>query len=417
VYVKYVDVYTPFAEGVSLRATDFSWSQSRYEHDFGTLTLKDWNVDPLILAPGTPLEIKLTGRENSKRYYGYIHHTSHKRLSDTSATKVYIIGASFVMKQPSQKVYANVTAADVAIAIAKKYNFAYDVAPHPRVYPQIAQAGETDWQLLVKLAKQCGYTFRVDGTTLYFKPFSEDFDRLKFGATDYFAVTFNSSIPPRLYQITPSIGENIDYGDGLKAAPAALGVDVKSGKTYKAYAPNNPRGMNGSVNEDLFDTYLTATSTDSYQAAKHEVEGADELNRFSYRATASLMGSPDIRPDAPVYFSGLNEELNGYWVVLEVEHIAGNDGFFSLVVVGKDSLDASKKPPTKKAMHGVKPADSYLHLSAKPIKTKKKLKVTKVENRLQKQDAAYITAVWRSTKNNIRASAANKAKVAAILGS
>ena len=101
--------------------------------------------------------------------------------------------------------YRDITASDLAIKFAIDHNFSYGVVRHPRVFPQIAQSGQSDWQLLVKLAKQCGYSLRAENTELYFQPLTEDFTAYKAEAQTFYMNGANNPSGSTIYSFNPII--------------------------------------------------------------------------------------------------------------------------------------------------------------------------------------------------------------------
>lgn len=416
--LKYLDIELPLSEvPLTGRVTRFEWSQARYMHDFGMLQLMDWNIDPSAVVSGTPIKITATVETDRKTYYGYIHHTRHVKSSHNNYTEIYLIGDSYVMKQAEQSIYHNVTAADVVKKIAKKHGFAYDVAPHPRVYPQIVQAGESDWSLMVRLAKQSGYTLRSEGATLFFKPLAEDFDKYKNVANNYFAVPPDSVVKPRLYRIEPIIGESLEYGDAYKAAVAVSGVDTKTGVPFAVVNTRQPSGLRGQVLPEFFDRYDSQKTAPDLKTARYEAEAVDQLNRFPYRANALLFGSPSLRPDMPVYISNTDSQLDGYWNVLEVCHTMDSDNFSADVVLGTDTLGGKEVPPNNSGValstYTGRPTLTQTASSVKPTAT---IKFAKVRNRLSTSPVSTVSATWINSSGDIRGAVNSSAKVATTLG-
>lgn len=413
---RYVTVEFPLSEEGPDRFHSFTWSQKRYEHDFGKLVFKDWNVDPTDILKGTPVKIKVSYEGITKNFFAYIHHVTHQRSTNKSYTELHLIGASYVMKQATQDVYMNMTASDIVTKIAKKYQMSYDIAPHARVFPQVAHAGHTDWQLCVRLAKQCGYTFRVDGTTLYFKPLSEDFTTLKTYARNFFLVPPANPVPPTLYSLTPIVGETLEFEEGFKAASAVSGVDPKTGKAFAATQLSLKSGVRKSQNPNLFDRFDVHTSAHTLESAKFEVEAVDERNKFPYRAHAVVRGTSTLRPDMPMYFENVNEDLTGYWCALEVTHIIENGTYTTEVVAGLDTVGSDAAPPAEYTGTKLNPPNATLSVISKNIKPSADVVLSKVVNRLSSTPSSVISAKWVGTGSSIRGKTSSANKVAATLG-
>jgi phage protein D len=328
----------------------YPWSvkivQRRYAHDVAEVVFRDWHADMRNIKPGTPMVISVRTATNiGKSFFGYVHHVKHKKNPGQNLLQVVFIGASFSMRQSSQKVYKNLTASNLARRIAKKHKLAFDITPHPKVYKRISQAGLTDWELLVKYAKRCGYTFRVDGLKLIFKPFDEDYKLYKNRAPVF---NLSLSVNPGLtsiYSFDPIIGEDLNYPDAQKAIVSVGGVNPYTGRSHKA-SKKNKKKFRRDVRPEVFDRYDTDLVSDSFETSKAFAEAKAEMNRFPYRATAKLRGNPRVRPDYPVILTGLGNEYSGPWITLSVEHIITTQNrqgqvYEMNVDVGLDSLGAS----------------------------------------------------------------------------
>lgn len=413
------------------RVASYTIRQSRYEHDLITVVFKDWNTREAIVKAGSPMAVTLTNGEVNSTFYGYVHHFSRKRRADADYVEVTGIGASFVMKQASQNVYVNTTASEVAKKIAKKHRFSYNIAPHPRVYPQISQAGLTDWQLLAKLAKQCGYTLRADNAVLHFKPVIEEYEYDRILAPKFFMTSMGMPVKPTIYSFNPMVGDILSYEDAQKAAVAVSGMDPRSGVAY-AITSKKRGNLRARPQPEIFDRFNTSTVTMDYLTAKYESEAVTELNRFPYRATAVLRGTPTIKPNMPIYLDGIGEDFNGYWIVLSVTHKMENFLFTTEVEVGVDSLGSSlhtePNPKLGKNMKrstvnysagrmrsGYGASDIVLTSPATPLKIDYSVAVAKVANiattaamsdagtaeAINKSSIGYST--WSSTRSNVRA--------------
>jgi hypothetical protein len=343
--VKFVKIAFPTTAISPKHPWSFRLVQKRYAHDVAEVVFRDWHADMKNIKPGTPMVISVrTETNNSKNFFGYVHHIKHKKTPGKNLLEVVFIGVSFGMRQASQKVYKNLTASGLARRIAKKNKLAFDITPHPKVYKRIAQAGLTDWELLVKYAKRCGYTFRVDGYTLIFKPFDEDY-RLYRNESPVFnlSLSVNPGITS-IHSFDPIIGEDLNHPDAQKAIVSVGGVDPYTGRSHKASKKNKKKFRRDSRPE-IFDRYDTDLVSNSFETSKAFADAKAEMNRFPYRAKAKLRGNTRVRPDYPVILTGLGPEYSGYWIVLSVEHVVTTQNrqgqvYTMNVEVGLDSLGA-----------------------------------------------------------------------------
>lgn len=376
--------------------------QERYKHDIIKMKFRDWDVSYDVLNPGSPVQIRIAGVTEGKDVYGYIHHIKPDRTPGKNFTEMVVIGASYPFRQPSQTVYKDITADQVAVQIAEKYNFACYAVPHPRVYPQIAQSGHTDWEFLVRLAKQSGYTLRATNTELYFQPMLEDFHRYKEEAKTFTMRQANDSAGSTMYSFRPLIGESIDYEDATKAAIAVSGVDrfTNTPMAFTQQERNTPTRARQQT--EFFDAFDTDTVIRTPEIAQFEGEAAENRNAFPYRAVAEVLGSASLEPNMPVYLNGIGSNYSGFWTILKVEHKIieeerNRHRYTTILHVGTDSLgEASIGPdsreitqppalPIRKLLYGVRQTKirpvTYLNRITVPVNATERGSFGAIENR------------------------------------
>jgi hypothetical protein len=83
-------------------------------------------------------------------------------------TQVWCVSASSVLKDSTQEIYKKVTADQVIAKIARRQGLNAVTQRHPRLRETVVQAGQTDWQLLRRLAKQTGFALKAENTTIFF---------------------------------------------------------------------------------------------------------------------------------------------------------------------------------------------------------------------------------------------------------
>ena len=317
--------------------------QRRYEHEIAVVTFTDWGLEYDDIKYGSPVFMYIIGDNAKRNFYGYVLHVAPQKSPGTNHTEVMIIGSSMVMKTPSQSIYTNITADKVIERIARKHNFLAYTVPHPRVYQQVSQAGHTDWELMVRLAKQCGYSLRTQNTEIYFQPMYEDYTKYRSEAPVYVMNNANSPKGTTIYSFKPLIGEHIAYEDAQKSAVSVAGVDKFNKQEVRMTKQKSKLTIRSTKKEDSFDSFATNVVAVDPEIAKYESEAAEERNSFPYRATLEVIGSPTLRPDMPIYLKGVGTAYSGYWVVLNVEHKIieterNRQTFTTILEVGSDSL-------------------------------------------------------------------------------
>lgn len=434
---SFVSVAFPNSQAKPFRVYKLSYRQKNYAHDYGKVYFRDWGIDPKIIKPGSLMKINLSGKE----YVGYVHDIKAHKDNNKDFTEVGFIGASYVMRQASQQIYKNMTAPEIVKKIAVKYGFSYKVINHPRVYSQVSQGGMTDWELMVKLAKECGYFLKAESTSIFFQPFLQDFDEL-ISETRTFSKSdagFKGLSP--LYSFTPLIGETLAHPGADKSAISIAGVDAVTGKPFKVTKQKRTVSTRAVYQPEFFDAHATDVVSPNYATAVLQANSQDEKSKFAYVAEAEVIGTADLKPGLPVYLENIGKSYTGYWTVLEVEHVVIEEQlnfhtFSTRIVVGADSLGdpATGKYPTKPSATlkrhlapnirntRIKPKNVVKTptITVKPTKT---INLVKRINRAGASGAAVSSAAWSSDSGNLISkqgkpgrSAAAVAKVVSYFG-
>ena len=317
---NYVSVNFPDTTAGPQTVYSMSFYQNLYEHEVATIQFREWDVDHEVIKEGAPVKFSIIDRGASRTFYGYVHHVSVDRQPGRSITEVTVISASMVMKNESQRVYKNMTADNIINTIAAKNGFACFAVPHPRVFPQVAQAGHTDWEMCVRLAKQSGYSLRTENTELYFQPMLYEYASKRESAPVFTMRDPDNPSGSTLYSFMPVIGQSLEYDGDYKAAVAISGVDSASLKPMAITQQNRAQVTRSRSVPEFFDRYATHVVATNSTVAAYEAQAAEQRNKFPYRATAEVIGDPTLRPDIPVYLTGIGAQYTGYWTILGTEH-------------------------------------------------------------------------------------------------
>jgi len=425
----FVRVNFPTTQGGPTRVHKLTYRQRNYEHDYAKVYFRDWAVNITRVKPGSPMELVIGG----KTFSGYVHDVKSYQDGTKNFTEVGFIGASYVMRQASQQVYRNVTASMIAEKLAKKYGFSYKIVPHPRVFSQVSQAGLTDWEFLVKLAKQCGYFVWMDSTALYFQPLLQEFDEKIIEAPSYHKADAGFKSPNLMYSFNPVIGETLTHHGADKSAVSVAGIDPRSGQYFKYTKQKRTPTTRQISQPELFDRHATNVVAPTYEAAVYEAVGADEKSRFPYIAEAEILGNSRLRPGNPIHLAGVGSKYSGYWTILEVEHEIIEDGlntqkFTSILKVATDSLGSSAlgrypaEPPTRGIRH-ISPAVRNTQIKPKSVIKSPTLSVTpaktvKLVNRINRPADSGPTisqATWSSDAGNLSQKPTTKGRSAAAM--
>ncbi len=174
-----------------------------------------------FVGSGDPVEFEYSGAGYKKTWVGYVHKIIPSTVSE-NATTIICISPTYLLKTTRQKIYKNVTADQVVQKVCKQYGLKAVTQRHPRVFSTIAQAGQSDWQLLRRLAKQTGFGLKVTGTTVYFM----SKNKLSSASTNNASVFFKETAAPTVRGIS-SMGTLIEFTPQISdEAPDMVGATV-----------------------------------------------------------------------------------------------------------------------------------------------------------------------------------------------
>ncbi len=187
-----------------------------------------------------PVKFTYTTDKVKSEFLGYVYEIIPKDDADSNNTDVVCLSASYYLKNTDQKIYKNVTADQVISKIAAKNGMKAVTQRHPRVRKMIVAAGQSDWQVCRRLAKQTGFALRSEGTTIYFvsknkiysksKPSAKYFkyeDSIVGGSTVKYNRSYGTIIGVT-YEISDSSPER-----GAKVDRVVTGYNERTGKVIE----------------------------------------------------------------------------------------------------------------------------------------------------------------------------------------
>lgn len=143
--------------------------QEQESHDVLVLTFKGKSTkDDTSIVTSDPVEFKYSSGDVESVFQGYVYQINPISTVKAHVTEVWCISASAVLKDSDQVIFKNVTADQVVSKIASKRGMTAVTQRHPRLRESVVQAGQTDWQILRRLAKQTGFALRTENTTIFF---------------------------------------------------------------------------------------------------------------------------------------------------------------------------------------------------------------------------------------------------------
>lgn len=188
-YSSSFSVEFPKLQSLELILIGAELHQDMMEHDRLVLHFKGKPfVESTSIASPDPVKFTYSADNVTKVFNGYVHTVEAINGINGSNTDVICVSASYLLKDSDQQVYTNVTADQVVSKIAAKHSMSATTQRHPRVRNMIVQAGQTDWQICTRLAKQTGFALRTENTTITFVSKDKIYSDRKASAPYFFYV-------------------------------------------------------------------------------------------------------------------------------------------------------------------------------------------------------------------------------------
>lgn len=234
VYASSFEVYFPKTPKFELLLIGAELHQEIESHDVLILTFKGKpRKDETTIVSSDPVQFIYTSGASSSTFEGYVYEIDPASTMQAHVTQIWCVSASSLLKDSAQEIYKNVTADQVVAKIAKKHGLNAVTQRHPRLREAIVQAGQTDWQLLRRLAKQTGFALKAENTTLFFMSKNKIFQDKKSRAP-YFKYKDGITKAQR------SVGTCLEFKPLVSDDSIELGVRVDRVMTGVSTASGNP---------------------------------------------------------------------------------------------------------------------------------------------------------------------------------
>lgn len=332
--------------------TRVSISMAEYCHEITSIQLPDLQAGSDFIQ-GTPVAIQWQDFDGGyAEWYGYIDTVTQSLDRTTAGSMAICVGMTYPLKEKRQDIWTNVTGDGVAEAMASRWRLGADLDPSSRLWPSLAQAGVSDWALLVELAHTIGFTLYSRGPVLAFHERTREMTRV----ADAAPIFIYSSLDPAsdILGFTPLSSTSVNANTrsqitSIDSAGAAMSLGNDDGAgTLLTSLDRLP----------TFTSVSTMVASDAAEAV-HTLEGQTEDSRFSIQASVVLRGDARLRPAMPIYLGGLPPQWNGLWFVLSVEHqlspqsisSPAPDTYVCFATVGRDGMGVSNTMPASSKVH------------------------------------------------------------------
>jgi len=307
-------------------------------------------IDQYIDRPVT-ISVALRERPTSS-FFGYISHL--EPLSVTSAgtvnnspfqmTRVYCLGASYIMKSRKTRVWANKNIYEIATELADNYKFSVSVPRDDYRIERLVQKSQSDWAFLAYAADLWGYRVLMDGTHIHiWDPYKALNHRISYSAL-HTVRGLNGNPSPHPGQILKFDGKiGAVSPDGSRSYDTLHLLD-KQGQLLSVLNEDfaEQSGLGTPVNSQF--TNVLNVNADTYEMGAKIVEAALR-KKFPMTAYVEVVGDPGIVPGGIVNIKEYNTQFDGFWYVNSVKHEIAQTAMVSYLRISKDSLDGITPSP------------------------------------------------------------------------
>ena len=324
------------------------------EHDTAVITATTRALDWFNrLATGTPIRIDYwSTKNNASTFVGYITNVRPRSQPDGVGRyerQIVAVGASRVLRETARATYRNMTAPEIASAVARKAGLTPVIQQHPLRRPTVIQDGETHWEFLSRLAKRTGFVLQVDGTSLHFASMSHLKQMYASRApylTDHAEMGVKDPARVNVRSVDAWSGTTSEDAERLSDLAEFTAVSP-DGKIHTARRAPDSITNPGRTSRAQYVKYLghgvaAHTRVDADLLAK----GAADNGQMAFQMHLDVAGNPGLKPYRPVMLDLRDRALNGYWIVKEVTHHLSQGKYSCDLIVANDSVGVNGWTPS-----------------------------------------------------------------------
>jgi len=307
------------------------------------------------------------------------------RYGDTIDLTINATDMGIVLKKKeSQKVWKNVRASDIAVAIANANGLTPKVDRTEKVYDFMPQGGKNDYEFLKHLSaieKNGSWRFFIQQEKLVFNRIALDSKSKKtitYNDGDGVVISFNP-FSQEVLKKAEARNTVITTVDPFTNKPvqtvindASAKDDVKLGE-YAYHFNQNAEQVSSEQNQQRSYNLITNARPSDIQAAKQQPESAGKhtympnqdqgeavnFGNFNkkkksmkdYRATLVVEGDPDYESDTIISMANVSKKDSGNWYVVRAKHVVDYGGGYMVHLslqknAGKKQIEKGSKKQT-----------------------------------------------------------------------
>ena len=320
------------------------------QHDM--LVIEVSGIPPRAITDyyGKPVQLTIsTGPRLSQRFNGYVEDVRPVSLtagglmnkSPFQAARIVCMGASYNLRGSTSRTWVGYKLSTIAKELAQKHRLSLDVPSDDYVNETLAQTNESDWQFLVRYAKQLGYRVNVHGTHMHVYDPQSALSRQTFYHELTSLITSGRGIDPQPGQVMEFSGtfsrRNID-GEYKESEIAVLSKDnvVYNLKSTTLTTGNGTNRFPNRVGDFV----------DNLAEANRRLRAEDRAD-YDYYADVTTIGIAGCVPGSVLKLNRYDASFDGYWYVQSVKHVAHTNAFTTELRLAKNVKSELKFDNTK----------------------------------------------------------------------
>lgn len=253
---------------------------------------------------------------DTRTFYGYVNHHEMRDTEDETILRVYCIGSSEPMNQPSTTSWSNTSDSAIAKEIANRNGLRCVLHKSSRVLDFWSTNGGSDMKTMQRLAERTGYRFWVDGSTLFYLRPDVLLDKAPGVRTSVYSTNGADSDTLRGFRI---ISGSLAPVDGAAKVHEIYGLDRGTNRLIRASSTQALARRGLTVPPSRI---INKTPADTLSMARDVVETNAIAGDWA-TAEATVAGTARDRLGDLVILdgSGLHHEYAGNWVVAGGTHV------------------------------------------------------------------------------------------------
>lgn len=319
-------------EELDISVTDISMSLGEGQHDSTTINCVSSTLEDTEDMLDMPFSFYFGVPPHTELFHGYITDITNEQKSQGSLSfGMTVLGATKMMFEGKPRFWLNKSVTAAASEMVRANSLGYGGHTHSFLWPALAQTEESDWEMVLKLARRIGWSvFNRYGVVMVQDP---------------------NQWYREMGSYAQLVSNNTDRGSdarNLIEFSATEFSDVSKEKLGAKIGYFNGTSVETMTQTGEFKGYIQETDAvlQSQPEAKAYVDGMDvRIEAWGQTAVARLWGDADLFPMMCVDVVTTKEtfryaKYDGKWLVRSVAHKADNQSFQTVLFLTRPEAAA-----------------------------------------------------------------------------